>query len=170
MISKDDDESKAANSQIVQQYQPHEKIDALIEVEDDFSAPKELLKAQALANLLDSAVKIPFIGIRVGLDSLIGLIPGIGDTIMLFASLRIVHLGKKMNMPKILQVKMLRTALIDYFLGFVPLVGDVVDLFYKANQKNVRTMESWWVSENKDKIDALTKKQVAEWHANNKDD
>jgi len=75
-----------------------------------------------------------------------------------------------LNMPKALQIKMLRTALIDYLLGFVPLVGDVVDLFYKANQKNVRTMESWWVSENKDKIDALTKKQVAEWHANNQYD
>lgn len=170
MTSKDDNESKAVKEQIVQQYQPHDKIEALIEVDENFSAPKELLKAQALANLLDTAVKIPFIGIRVGLDFLVGLIPGIGDIIMLLASLRIVHLGKKLNMPKALQVKMLRTALIDYVLGFVPLVGDVVDLFYKANQKNVRTMESWWVSENKEKIDALTKKQVADWHANNKDD
>jgi len=170
MTSKDGNGSKASTEQIVQQYQPHDKIEALIEVDDNFSAPEELLKAQALANLLDTAVKIPFIGIRVGLDFLVGLIPGIGDIIMLLASLRIVHLGKKLNMPKALQIKMLRTALIDYLLGFVPLVGDVVDLFYKANQKNVRTMESWWVSENKDKIDALTKKQVAEWHANNQYD
>lgn len=138
---------------------------SVIEVEDDFRAPDELLEAQRLANLLDTAVKIPFIGIRVGLDFLVGLIPGIGDGIMLFASLRILFLARKMNLPKALQVKILKTLLLDYGLGFVPILGDIVDLFYKGNQINVRTMETWWVSENKEKIDALAKRQVDEWHA-----
>lgn len=148
----------------VSHFTPEGKPSNVIEVEDDFSAPDELLQAQSLANLLDTAVKVPFIGIKVGLDFLIGLIPGIGDTIMLLASLRIVYLARKMNMPKALQVKILRTALFDYLLGFVPIIGDIVDLFYKANQKNVRTMETWWVSENKDKIDALAKRQIEQWH------
>lgn len=159
------------NKKGVEQYLPSEQkgqelsSPPLVEVEDDFSAPEELLQAQALANLLDSAVKIPFIGIKVGLDFLIGLIPVVGDTIMLAASMRIVFLARKMKMPEELQVKILRTALFDYLLGFIPVVGDIVDLFYKANQKNVRTMEMWWVAENKDKIDALAKRQVAQWHA-----
>lgn len=150
----------------VEHYQP--SSNAKIDVEEDFCAPEELLKAQSLANLLDTAIKIPFVGIKLGLDFLIGLIPGIGDTIMLFASLRIVYLARKLNMPKGLQISMLGTALLDYGLGFVPIIGDIFDLFYKANQKNVRTMEKWWVAENKDKIDALAKKQVAQWHAQNK--
>ena len=156
----------------VEHYQPSAKAlsDNLIEVEEDFSAPKELLKAQSLANLLDTAVKIPFIGIKVGLDSLIGLIPALGDTIMLLASLRIVHLARKMNVPKGLQIIMLRTILIDYVIGLIPLVGDLLDVFYKANLKNVRTMEKWWVGENKDKIDALAKKQVAQWNEQNNHD
>ena len=57
--------------------------------EEAFKAPDELLQAQALANLLDYAVKVPFVNLRVGLDFLIGLIPGIGDALMLLASLRI---------------------------------------------------------------------------------
>ena len=54
-------------------------------------APKALKDAQDIANTLDTAVKIPFIGVRVGLDFLIGLIPGIGDAIVLLMSWRIVY-------------------------------------------------------------------------------
>ena len=63
-------------------------------------APKALLKAQKLANLLDTAVKLPFIPIRIGLDSIVGLIPGAGDALMLFVSLRIVWLGKSLGFNK----------------------------------------------------------------------
>jgi hypothetical protein len=128
-------------------------------------APDALLKAQYIANLLDTAVKIPFIGIKVGLDFLIGLIPGIGDALMMLASLRIVYLGKKLGMPKALQMKMLRNTLFDFGLGFIPIVGDIVDLFFKANQKNVRIMERWWVEQNKEELDRLAAIQLAEWEA-----
>lgn len=131
--------------------------------EGTFHAPDELLQAQSIANMLDTAVKIPFIGIPVGLDFLVGLIPGIGDGIMLLASLRIVHLGRKLGMPKSLQTAMLRNCGIDFGLGFIPLVGDLVDLFYKANQKNVRIMERWWVEQNKEQVDALAKQKLLEW-------
>ena len=62
------------------------------------TAPAELLKAQKLANRLDTAFKLPFIPFRIGLDAIIGLIPGLGDAVMLIAALRIVHLGKKMGL------------------------------------------------------------------------
>jgi hypothetical protein len=125
--------------------------------DNHFRAPDELLQAQALANLLDTAVKIPFIGISVGLDFLIGLIPVVGDTAMLFGSFRIIHLGRKLGMPKELQTSMVRNTIFDFGLGFIPLLGDLVDLFYKANQKNVRIMEQWWIEQNKHKVDALAK-------------
>ena len=63
-------------------------------------APKELKDAQDIANTLDTAVKIPFLGLRVGLDFLIGLIPGVGDAIVLLLSWRIVYLGRKMGSAK----------------------------------------------------------------------
>ncbi|MBL53647.1 MAG: hypothetical protein CL590_07130 [Alteromonadaceae bacterium] len=129
------------------------------------TAPAELLKAQKLANRLDTAFKLPFIPFRIGLDAIIGLIPGLGDAVMLFAALRIVYLGKKMGLPPGLVKVMLRNALLDFGLGFIPLVGDIVDFFYKANQANVRVMEKYWVSQNKDAIDANAKSALEAWSA-----
>ena len=128
-------------------------------------APKALLKAQKLANLLDTAVKLPFIPIRIGLDSIVGLIPGAGDALMLFVSLRIVWLGKSLGMPKALIAQMVKNSAIDFGLGFIPFVGDIVDILYKANQKNVRIMERWWISENKHEVDEVTQKALSEWSA-----
>jgi len=128
-------------------------------------APKALIKAQKLANLLDTAVKLPFIPIRIGLDSIVGLIPGAGDALMLFVSLRIVWLGKSLGMPKALIAQMVKNSAIDFGLGFIPFVGDIVDIFYKANQKNVRIMERWWISENKHEVDKVTQKALSEWSA-----
>ena len=128
-------------------------------------APKELKQAQDIANLLDMAVKIPFIGVRVGLDFLVGLIPILGDTIMLLASLRIIHLADKINVPADIRKLMLRNALLDYGLGFIPIVGDIVDVFFKANIKNVRLMERWWITENKGAVDAHTQELLTDWQA-----
>jgi hypothetical protein len=128
-------------------------------------APKALKDAQDIANTLDTAVKIPFIGVRVGLDFLIGLIPGIGDAIVLLMSWRIVYLGRKMGVPKPVLTQMVRNSLLDFGLGFVPLVGDIVDIFYKANTKNVQLMERWWISNHKDDVDAYAKEQLASWEA-----
>ncbi len=160
---RDVDSSKTHNESDVEIYNSQ----STVEVDDDFKAPDELLKAQSLANLLDTAVKLPFINFRVGLDSLVGLIPGIGDTIMLLASLRIVYLGKKIGIPKHLHNKMVINSMIDFGLGFFPVIGDIIDLFFKANQRNVRVMEQWWVAENKDKIDALARKQYEKWQKEN---
>ena len=129
------------------------------------TAPTELLKAQKLANRLDTAFKLPFIPFRIGLDAIIGLIPGLGDAVLLVAALRIVYLGKKMGLPPGLVKVMLRNALLDFGLGFIPLVGDIVDFFYKANQANVRVMEKYWVSQNKDAIDANAKSALEAWSA-----
>lgn len=147
----------------VQTYTPIYDAPSIAEVDDNFRAPDALLKAQSLANLLDTAVKLPFINFRVGLDFLVGLIPGIGDTIMLLASLRIVYWGHQIGLPRALKYKMLRNSIIDYGLGFIPIIGDLVDLFFKANQRNVRIMETWWVAQNKTQIDALAKRQFDQW-------
>jgi hypothetical protein len=142
---------------------PKNAIQQSVLDDNHFRAPDELLQAQALANLLDTAVKIPFIGISVGLDFFIGLIPVVGDTAMLLASFRIIHLGRKLGMPKELQTSMVRNTIFDFGLGFIPLLGDLVDLFYKANQKNVRIMERWWIEQNKHKVDALATQKLQEW-------
>ena len=131
----------------------------------EVKAPKALLKAQKLANLLDTAIKLPFIPIRIGLDSIVGLIPGAGDALMLLISLRIVWLGKSLGMPKALVAQMVKNSAIDFGLGFVPFIGDLIDVFYKANQKKVRLMERWWISQNKESVDVATQQKLAQWEA-----
>ncbi|MFT6951473.1 MAG: hypothetical protein ACJAUL_002623 [Paraglaciecola sp.] len=126
-------------------------------------APKALLSAQKLANLTDSKVRIPFIGVRLGLDFLVGLIPVIGDVIMVGVSLSIVAMAKSIEVPRALRLAMLKNIGIDFLLGLIPFVGDVVDLFYKSNQKNVRIMEKWWVSQNHQQIQSNSQQAFQDW-------
>ncbi|GAC19082.1 DUF4112 domain-containing protein [Paraglaciecola arctica] len=126
-------------------------------------APKALLRAQKLANLTDTKFRIPLIGIPVGLDFLVGLIPVVGDLIMVGVSLSIVTMAKSMQVPQALRIAMLRNIGIDFVLGLIPFVGDVVDLFYKSNQKNVRIMEKWWVSQNHQAIQSKGQQTLQEW-------
>lgn len=125
--------------------------------------PDELLLAQRIANLTDTAVSIPFTRLKVGLDFLIGLIPGIGDTIMLGVSISIIVLGKRMGLPKSHLTRMIRNSFIDYLLGLIPIVGDIIDIFYKANKANVRIMETYWLQENRHLLSSQTQQQLEEW-------
>jgi hypothetical protein len=126
-------------------------------------APNALLRAQKLANVTDSKIRVPFLGIRLGLDFLVGLIPVLGDIIMVGVSLSIVSMAKSMQVPKALRITMLKNIGVDFLLGLIPFVGDIVDLFYKSNQKNVRIMEKWWVSQNHQQIQANSQQAVQEW-------
>lgn len=128
-------------------------------------APAPLLKAQRWANVLDTAVTLPLIPFRIGLDSIVGLLPGVGDGLMLLAGLRIVMLGRAMGMPKALISAMVRNALLDFVIGFIPVIGDIGDFFFKSNQKNVRIMEKWWISNNKEAVDKQTAEKLQQWCA-----
>jgi hypothetical protein len=132
---------------------------------DSQSVPKHLLRAQKIANMTDTAIKIPFTGIRFGLDSIIGLIPGIGDAVMLGASGYIIVLAARLGVPKSLRAVMLRNCLIDFSLGLIPFAGDIVDVFFQANKKNVRIIEKWWVSNNQGAIKSRTAEKLAQWQA-----
>lgn len=135
---------------------------------DTFRAPKALLRAQKLANLTDTKIRIPIIGVRLGLDFLVGLIPVVGDLIMVGVSLSIVAMAKSMQVPRALRLTMLKHIVIDFLLGLIPFVGDLVDLFYKSNQKNVRIMEKWWVSQNHQNIQKNSQEALQNWSAEDK--
>lgn len=130
-------------------------------------APDTLLYAQRLANITDTAIRIPIVGISVGLDFFIGLIPVVGDAIMALVSLRIVYLARKVGMPKHLQKVMIRNSGLDFMFGFIPVVGDIVDLFYKANKTNVKIMETWWLEQNQQELDLHAQHKLREWQNSN---
>ncbi|MDP5029258.1 MAG: DUF4112 domain-containing protein [Paraglaciecola sp.] len=126
-------------------------------------APASLLKAQKLANLLDNAITIPFTKFKFGLDFLIGLLPFAGDLVSLLLSLKIVHYAKQLGLPRLVQAQMLKNVALDFIIGLIPFLGDIADVFYRANQKNVRIMERWWVSQQHGAIKANSQQQLKDW-------
>lgn len=92
---------------------------------------------ERLSWLLDDLFRIPILGWRVGLDALVGLIPGIGDTATTLASLYILTSAVRYRVPKITLFRMGLNLGIDYALGALPLVGDLFDAWWKSNQKNI---------------------------------
>jgi hypothetical protein len=107
------------------------------------SRHERIARLDALANLLDTALLIPGTNIRFGLDALIGLVPGIGDTITTLVSLYIVHEARQLGAPPHLVARMLGNDAIDGIVGAVPLVGDAFDVFWRANRRNVKLLRDY---------------------------
>jgi len=91
-----------------------------------------------LAFYLDDLFRIPGVGWRFGLDAIIGLVPGVGDTLTSLASFYILLAGVRYGVPKITLLRMAVNIGIDYLLGTIPLVGDAFDFFWKSNDMNMR--------------------------------
>lgn len=104
---------------------------------------KSRKKLERLAWYLDSAIKIPGLNVRFGLDGLIGLIPGVGDTIGAIISSAIISEAARLGAPKVLLLKMAFNVAIDALAGTVPLLGDLFDFAWKANQRNVHLLNSY---------------------------
>lgn len=93
-----------------------------------------------LSRWMDGVFRIPGVGWRFGLDALIGLIPGIGDTATSLVSFYVLVAGVRYRVPKITLLRMGVNIAVDYALGSIPLVGDAFDMFWKSNQMNVELL------------------------------
>jgi hypothetical protein len=100
-------------------------------------AERELEKIERIADLLDSQFTIPGTSIRFGLDSLLGLVPALGDAAGLFASLYVLKRLTALGLPAWTRHRMLMNVALDAAGGTVPLLGDVFDLAVKANRRNL---------------------------------
>lgn len=96
-----------------------------------------------LARLMDSAIKIPGISYRLGLDTIIGLLPVIGDLASLGISGYIIFQARRIGLPKRYLVKMIWNVLLDWLIGLVPLIGDIFDWGWKANNRNAAIVAKW---------------------------
>lgn len=104
---------------------------------------KSRKKLERLAWFLDSSIKVPGFNARFGLDGLIGLIPGVGDAIAALISSVVISEAARMGAPKVLLLKMAFNVLVDSVVGAIPLVGDLFDFAWKANQRNVRLLNQY---------------------------
>jgi hypothetical protein len=94
-----------------------------------------------LSHWMDTAFEVPVLGWRFGLDALIGLVPGLGDVATTLVSLYILALAGRMGLPRITVVRMGLNVALDMLLGSLPLVGDLFDVWWKANQMNAALLE-----------------------------
>ena len=95
-----------------------------------------------LSHYLDGLFRVPGTGWRFGLDSLIGLIPNVGDTITSFASFYILLAGVRYGVPKITLLRMAFNIGLDYLVGIIPFIGDAFDFIWKANKQNMNLIRT----------------------------
>jgi hypothetical protein len=98
-------------------------------------------RMETVAMLLDSGVELPVVGIKIGLDPLLGLLPGAGDLLAALASLYIVAEAARLGVSTWTLAQMLCNVALDTAVGTVPLLGDAFDVVWRANDRNVRLVK-----------------------------
>lgn len=102
----------------------------------------QLERLRKLAWGMDSSIGIPGTRWSFGLDALIGLIPGIGDAAGLLISMYIIVTGARLGASRSTLLRMLGNVGIDALAGTIPVLGDLMDAGWKANQRNVKLLEA----------------------------
>lgn len=95
------------------------------------------------SHILDTAVRVPGTGIRIGLDGLLGLIPGVGDVTTGLASVFVVLSAARMGVPAPILARMIVNVAIDSAIGVIPVLGDIFDVAWKSNTRNVALAEKY---------------------------
>src|SRR6185503_4238196 len=106
------------------------------------SRAERIARIEWLSSLLDTAILVPGTNIRFGLDALIGLVPGIGDVITTLLSLYIVREARALGAPRLLIARMLANVALDGVVGAVPVAGDLFDVAFRANRRNVALLRA----------------------------
>ena len=103
---------------------------------------RELRKLERLARLMDTQFKVPGTkNIRFGFDGLIGLVPGIGDIISFLISAYLISSAKKNGASGFVVARMVLNTGIDTIIGSIPILGDIFDIVFRSNQRNVRLLQ-----------------------------
>ena len=111
----------------------------------------QLERLEAIARLMDARFHLPILPVPIGLDTIVGLIPGIGDTISLGVAGTIVAGAKKLDLPHQHLFQMCANIFVDWLIGLVPVIGDLFDIGWQGNMRNVRIarahLEARWAEE-----------------------
>ena len=111
---------------------------------------RRLRRIVTIARLMDTAVGIPFTGIRFGLDSAVGLVPFIGDAAGGLVGLYMVNEARRLGVPAHKLLAMIGNVGVDAAVGSIPILGDVFDVFFKAHRRNADLVLAHFAQENGD--------------------
>ncbi|AFK19769.1 DUF4112 domain-containing protein [Haloferax mediterranei ATCC 33500] len=119
------------------------------------STPEATLdRLHTVSFYLDEAFEIPGTNYRIGLDPLLGLVPGIGDATAAALSAYILVEAAMLGVPRATLARMFGNILLDSTVGSLPLVGDVFDAVWKANARNVRLLEARYEDPSREAVEA----------------
>ncbi len=104
---------------------------------------QRILLARFLAEWLDQRFTIPGTSIKIGLDPILGLIPGIGDAIANLAGSAILLIAAQYQVPKIVLLRMGLNVALNAIIGAIPVFGDVFSIWFRSNAKNARLLERY---------------------------
>jgi hypothetical protein len=108
----------------------------------DHTVPLDKIeRLRRLAWLIDAIGRVPGTRFRFGLNSIIGLAPGAGDAALTLISLYIVYEAMRLGLPRAKLLRMLGNVGVEATLGTVPLLGDLLDVVWKANLRNVHIID-----------------------------
>ncbi|MFD1746708.1 DUF4112 domain-containing protein [Rhizobium helianthi] len=99
---------------------------------------RRIARLVRLARLMDTAIRFPFLGVRFGADSVLGLVPVIGDASGALIGAYIINEARRLGLPPQKLAQMAGNVGMDAVLGSVPLLGDVFDLYFKSHRRNVQ--------------------------------
>lgn len=104
-------------------------------------ATDRMERIERLTHLLDESFKVPGTNFRIGWDSLIGLIPGLGDIATTALSGYLIYEARQAGASKWIIGRMIGNVGLDFLVGVIPLVGDAFDAFFKANRRNTKLLK-----------------------------
>jgi hypothetical protein len=104
------------------------------------SHQERLARLDNLARMMDAAFAIPGTNIRLGADAVLGLVPGVGDLVAKIASAYILYEAHQMGVPKHKLLRMGGNVFLDLTFGVVPIAGDVFDVFWRSNLRNMKIL------------------------------
>src|SRR3712207_5707429 len=102
-----------------------------------------LQRITLLTRLMDNAFVIPGLNRRVGLDAIIGLVPGIGDALTTLIQSYVIWEARRLGAPKTLIARMVGNVALDGLVGLIPFAGDAFDAVFKANVRNVKLLRDY---------------------------
>jgi hypothetical protein len=112
----------------------------LLSTSNALPTDQRLRRLRSLAWLLDNSIALPG-GYRVGLDAIIGLVPGVGDAIGALLSAFILNEARAMGAPRSVLMRMTLNVVLETVIGSIPFAGDLFDAAFKANMRNLALLE-----------------------------
>lgn len=103
----------------------------------------QLDQLRRVAWICDECFRVPLLGVRFGMDALVGLVPGVGDAIGGALAAWGIVVAARLGAPAVVLVRMLLNVGTDVIVGSIPLLGDLFDVGWKAHRRNVRILQRW---------------------------